>query len=65
MRYRHKKRGTVYEIITDEASLQCSAAEDFEKMFEYDNWTVYRNVETGYIWVVNGRRSFRRSVRAS
>ena len=49
--WRHKKRGTVYEVLTDVASLQCSAAEEFERMFEDDNWTVYRNVETGHIWV--------------
>ena len=31
--------------------MQCSAAEVFESMFEDDNWTVYRNVETNHIWV--------------
>jgi hypothetical protein len=50
-RWRHKKRGTVYEVITDVASLQCSAAPDFEAAFEDDNWTVYRNVDTGAIYV--------------
>ena len=50
-KWRHKKRGTVYEVITDSASLQCSAAEEFEIMFDDDTWTVYRNVETGHIWV--------------
>lgn len=49
--WRHKKRGTVYEIFTDSASLQCSVAEDFERMFEDDSWTVYRNIETGHVWV--------------
>jgi hypothetical protein len=51
MRYRHKKRGTTYEIITHDASMQCSAVPDFEGMFEDDNWTVYRNVDTGAIYV--------------
>lgn len=49
--WRHKKRGTEYEIITDCASLQCSAAPEFEATFEDDNWTVYRNVATGAIYV--------------
>ena len=51
MRYRHKKRGTVYEIISDCASLQCSAAPEFEEMFQEDDFTVYRNVDTGAIYV--------------
>jgi hypothetical protein len=49
--WRHKKRGTTYEIITDSASLQCSAAQEFEDLFADDNWTVYRNVDTGAIYV--------------
>lgn len=49
--YRHKKCGTVYEIITDTASLQCSAAPEFERTFEDDAWTVYRSVKTGAIFV--------------
>lgn len=49
--YRHKKRGTVYEIVTDYASLQCSADPVFERRFEDDTWTVYRNVKTGAVWV--------------
>lgn len=48
--WRHKKRGTVYEIITDAASMQCSEAPDFEAMFEDVDWTVYRNIKTGAIW---------------
>lgn len=50
-RYRHKKRGTVYEVITDSAFLQCSAAPEFEHSFEDDCWTVYRSVKTHAIWV--------------
>ncbi len=49
--WRHKKRGTHYEVLTDRASLQCSAAEEFERMFEDDVWTVYRNIETGHVWI--------------
>ena len=45
--WRHKVRGSVYEILIDDASLQCSAAPAFEEMFEDDNWIVYRNVDTG------------------
>lgn len=49
--YRHKVRGHVYEVLTEMASIQCSAAPDFESQFEDDDWTVYRNVKTGAIWV--------------
>lgn len=50
-RWRHKKRGTVYEIITTMASFQCAAAPEIEANFEDDVFTVYKNVETGAIWV--------------
>ena len=46
-KYRHKKRGTTYEIITDAASLQCSTAQEFEDRFADQKWTVYRNLGTG------------------
>lgn len=49
--WRHKKRGTTYEIVTDAASIQCASEPGFENMFEDENWTVYRNVETGAFWV--------------
>jgi hypothetical protein len=50
-RYRHKRRGTVYEVITDTASIQCDCARDFEEQFADENWTVYRSVDTGAIFV--------------
>lgn len=50
-RYRHKKRGTEYRILTDSASLQCAAAPEFEKLFDEDCFTVYQNVATGAIYV--------------
>lgn len=50
-RYRHKKRGMVYEIMTTFASLQCSSAPAFEQRFKDDNWTVYRNILTGTVYV--------------
>lgn len=50
-RWRHKKLGTEYEIITETASMQCSAAPGFECQFEDDHWTVYRSVRTGAMWV--------------
>lgn len=49
--WRHKKRGTVYEIITRDASLQCAAAPEFEELFDDDTFTVYRSVDTGAIYV--------------
>lgn len=50
-RWRHKKRGHTYEVITDTASIQCSADPEFEAAFADDDWTVYRNVVTGSIWI--------------
>lgn len=49
--YRHKKRGTVYEILHDNASMQCATEEQFERMFEDENWIVYRNVKTWAVYV--------------
>jgi hypothetical protein len=50
-KWRHKKRGTTYEIISDVVSLQCASAPEFEDMFAEDYWTAYRNVETGATYV--------------
>lgn len=49
--WRHKKRGTVYEIVSTTASLQCSCAPEVEATFEDDTFTVYRNVKTGAVYV--------------
>lgn len=49
--WRHKKRGTTYEIVTDSAFLQCSAAPEFERAFEDDAWTVYRSLQTGAVYI--------------
>jgi hypothetical protein len=49
--WRHKKRGTTYEIITQGASLQCATWPEMEDMFDDDTFTVYRNVDTGAIYV--------------
>jgi len=35
--WRHKVRGHVYEVLTDSASIQCSAAPEFEAAFESEN----------------------------
>ena len=50
-KWRHKKRGVVYEIVTDTASIQVSAAPELEQMFEDDMWVVYKNLSTGAHWV--------------
>lgn len=50
-RYRHKKRGTIYEVLTDSASLQCSCAPEVEHLFGDDTFTVYRSVDTGAVYV--------------
>lgn len=46
-RWRHKKRGTVYVIVTARANLQCSAAPEFEQMFDDNHFVVYRSETTG------------------
>jgi hypothetical protein len=51
MRWRHKKRELIYEVITNNALLQCSTAPKFESAFKENSWTVYRNIKTGSIWV--------------
>lgn len=48
---RYKARETLYEIVSTSASLQCSTAPDFEKMFESEDWVVYRNVSTHSYYV--------------
>jgi len=50
-RWRHKKSGSVYEIITHEAKLQCASDQQLEDTFECDKWTVYKSIKTGDIWV--------------
>lgn len=49
--WRHKKRGTVYEIITDHASVQCSSYQNFEDTFAETPWTVYRSVNTHHVYI--------------
>lgn len=49
--WRHKKRGLVYEVLFDSASLQCASEPQFERMFDDEDWTVYRNVKTGAVSV--------------
>ena len=49
--YRHKKRGTIYEVLTDVASLQCSGSPEMELYFEEDYFTIYKSVDTGAMYV--------------
>ena len=49
--WRHKKRGATYEILHDNAFMQCASAQEFEDMFEDDWWIVYRNLQTGTVYV--------------
>lgn len=51
VRYRHKKRGTIYEVLSHHASLQCSSSPDLEALFEDEEWTVYKNVESWHLYV--------------
>ena len=48
--YRHKKRGTVYEVIDDQARLQCSSAPEFETRFSA-GWTVYKSAVSGDLYI--------------
>ena len=50
-KWRHKARLSIYEVITVHCSMQCSAAPEFEKMFEDDNWVVYQSVISRFYFV--------------
>lgn len=56
-RYRHKKRGTIYDVVTDAASIQCAAMPEIEAVFGDDCWTIYRDVATGS-WYVRPTEEF-------
>lgn len=49
--WRHKKTGGTYQVINANAMLQCSAAPEFESMFEDDCFTVYQSRRTGAYFV--------------
>ena len=49
--WRHRKRGSVYEIISSTASLQCSTEPNIESALGDEDWTVYRNVKTGAVYI--------------
>jgi hypothetical protein len=66
--WRHKVRGVEYEIVSDCASIQCSAAPEFEDQFGAEYWVVYRSVRSASVWVrpkeefLDGRFEFVREV---
>jgi hypothetical protein len=47
--WRHKKRGTLHELIADNVVLQCSTASEFEDRFKDEGWTIYRSLDNGTI----------------
>lgn len=49
--WKHKLRGSVYEVLTHSASLQCSCWPCAEEQFADEAFTVYRSVETGAVYV--------------
>ncbi len=49
--WRHKKRGTVYEIVTEHAHLQCSSEPDMEHRWDDEAFVVYRNTKTAAYYV--------------
>lgn len=55
MKYRHKKRGTEYEIISDMASFQTSAqslsGQKYAHVYDDDSVVVYRSLDDGEVYV--------------
>lgn len=49
--WRHNLRGSVYEVVTHDASFQCSAWQYAEEQFADETFTVYRSVDTGAMYV--------------
>lgn len=49
--WRHRERGSDYEVVDHDASLQCSSAPEIERHFEGKTFTVYRSQETGKIFL--------------
>jgi len=49
--WRHKKRGTVYEVVTHDASLQFASAPEIEETCDDLTFTVYRSLDTGAMYV--------------
>jgi hypothetical protein len=45
--WRHKKRGTTYEVTQVDQSLQCATNENFEEAFDDEYWVSYRSIDTG------------------
>lgn len=57
-KWRHKIRGTTYEVVFDTASLQCSSVPGFEELVEDEDWIVYRNNATGSVHVRMAKEFF-------
>jgi hypothetical protein len=49
-KWRHKRRGMVYEVLFDRAFIQCSAAPEVEERFDGDSWIIYQNVNTKAVY---------------
>lgn len=49
--WRHKKRGSIYEVIAQDASLQCSTNPSLETTYLTKDWTIYRSVESGSFYL--------------
>jgi hypothetical protein len=49
--WRHKKRGTTYQVMTHFAALQCASDQETEDRFKDLNWTIYRSREDGAVYV--------------
>jgi len=50
-KWRHKKTGGTYEIVGENAALQCSSYPEVEAALEDDVFTIYRNVRTGALYI--------------
>jgi hypothetical protein len=49
--YRHKKTGGVYEVLTQTAKIQLSYHPEVEDQFTATDFTVYRNIDHGGIYI--------------
>jgi hypothetical protein len=49
--WRHKKRGTTYQVVTHFAALQCATDQAIEDRFDDLNWTIYRSREDGAVYM--------------
>lgn len=50
-KWRHKKRGSVVEVLHDGAHLQCAGTPDLETKFSDEGFVVYHHCEDRSVWI--------------